>query len=66
MCGFAGAVLVLAFLAACGGGGEGGSAIAHGILTALGLWWAHSATREPTERVTPEPAPAWETVEPGY
>ncbi|MDX2382163.1 MAG: MFS transporter, partial [Acidimicrobiia bacterium] len=37
-----------------------------GILTALGLWWAHSATREPTERVTPEPAPAWETVEPGY
>jgi DHA1 family bicyclomycin/chloramphenicol resistance-like MFS transporter len=37
-----------------------------GIVTALGLWWAHRATKEPTERVTPEPAPAWETVEPGY
>jgi DHA1 family bicyclomycin/chloramphenicol resistance-like MFS transporter len=37
-----------------------------GFLTAIGLWWARNATREPTEPVTPEPAPPWETVEPGY
>ncbi len=37
-----------------------------GLLTALGIWWAHRATREPIDDAPPEPTPAWETVEPGY
>ena len=38
-----------------------------GLLTTLGLWWAHSATREPTDEMPPpEPSLTRETVEPGY
>lgn len=37
-----------------------------GVLTAIGLWWARHATREPADEVPQEPAPAWETIEPGY
>ena len=37
-----------------------------GMVTAFGLWWAHRATHEPDDGTSAEPAPAWETVEPGY